>query len=179
MAAATAQVHDMQRSLAEEQRHSAELRAELQRRAGAAEVLAAALREAQVGAGASTLVQEATDFAGRSSVKALHITADACCLECCLDNAPPMQGSGREVRGAWRRTEAALAEAIRARRSTEQSKLELVEALIAERAGRIALAQQVCTWAAGEQVSTGVQVSNTRSGVDGEPEMRWGDSRLP
>lgn len=90
-----------------------------------------------------------------------------------------VQTSGREVRGAWRRTEAALAEAIRARRATEQSKLELVEALIAERAGRIALAQQVCTWAVGEQVSTGVQVSNTRSCLDGQPEVGWGDSRLP
>ncbi|PRW59183.1 hypothetical protein C2E21_2182 [Chlorella sorokiniana] len=49
VAAATAQVHDLQRSLAGEQRRSAELQAELQRRAGAAEVHAAALREAQVG----------------------------------------------------------------------------------------------------------------------------------
>ena len=54
-----------------------------------------------------------------------------------------LQTAGREVRAAWRRTEAALAEAVRARRATERSKLELVEALIAERAGRVVLAQEV------------------------------------
>lgn len=100
MAAATAQVHDMQRSLAEEQRRVAELRAELQRRASAAEVQAAALREAQVGAGASIWVQEATGFAGRSSVKALQIMAEACCLEDYPGN--PLPGADVLPRGARR-----------------------------------------------------------------------------
>ncbi len=51
MAAATAQVQELQGTLAGEQRRCAELQAELQRRAGAAEVHTAALREAQVGGG--------------------------------------------------------------------------------------------------------------------------------
>lgn len=51
MAAATAQVHELQRLLAAEQQRSAGLQADLQRRAGAAQVHSAAMREAQVGAG--------------------------------------------------------------------------------------------------------------------------------
>lgn len=73
-----------------------------------------------------------------------------------------MQTAGREARAAWRRTEAALAEAVRARRATERSKLELVEALIAERAGRVLLAQEVCS---GNEAAEGGLVHNRRSGL--------------